>query len=155
MTGNIILESTRRESQRHVKGASIDKNPTLHSHDTATHLPLRKLQESPAATNLSNRHRPDRPPTQMALSTSGPSPSLELPSPALTPLPHFLSVLPSLLDPWHFSPTLATDREGKNKTDFLYFVREVPKLHIPVPITTTSNSEGRLSAILTGNVSCD
>jgi hypothetical protein len=41
-------------------------------------------------------------------------------------LPHFLSVLPPLLDSWHFSPALAIDREGRHTTDFLYFVRGVP-----------------------------
>lgn len=83
----------------------------------------------------------------MAISTAGPSPSLELRSPALTRLPHFLSDLPPMLDPRHFSPTLAADRKGKNETHFLHFVRGVPEPHIPVPITITSNSEGRLSAI--------
>lgn len=85
-----------------------------------THLPLRKLQESPAATNLSNRHRPDRPPTQMALSTAGPSPSLELLNPALTPdyLTSFLSFLPCSTPDVSRQPSPLTEKVGKRQTSY-------------------------------------
>lgn len=60
MMGNITLKSTRRESCR-AKGVPLDKIPNLRSHDTTNPPPSKEITESPAATNLSNRHRPDRP----------------------------------------------------------------------------------------------
>lgn len=85
-----------------------------------THLPLRQLQESPAATNLSNRHRPDRPPTQMALNTTGPSPSLELLNPALTPdyLTSFPSFLPYSTPGIPRQPSPLTEKVATRQTSY-------------------------------------
>lgn len=136
--------------------SSSDKIPTLRSHDTANAPPSKEM------TGINGSNQPQQSaPTRSTPYSNGAKCRGSKPLPgaaecrADSRLPHFLSVLPPRLDPWHFSPTLATDREGGNETGFLYFVRGVPETHIPVPITITSNSEGRLSAILTGNVSCD
>lgn len=136
-------------------GVSIDKIPTLRSPDTANPPPSKEITGITAATNLSNRHQPYRPLLKWRY-----APRVQAP-PWSAQVPRWLQTTslpfrpPSHTRPQHFSPTLAPDREGRNGTDFLHFVQVVPEPHIPVPITITSNSEGRLSAILTGNVSCD
>lgn len=120
-----------------------------------THLPLRKLQNHPQQpTSAIGIDQIDPYSNGAKYRGSKPLPGAAK-SRADSTLPHFLPTLPPILNPRHFAPTLTTDREGRNETDFLHFVRGVPEPHIPVPITITSNSEGRLSAILKENVSCD
>lgn len=137
-------------------GVSIDQIPTLHSHDTAN---------PPSSKEINRNHRSNQPqqsastrstPTQKAQNTAGPSPSLELPSSALTTdyLTSFLFSLPGSTPAVSRQPSPLT-KKIKSEDDLLYFVQEKSGPHIPVPITITSKSEGRLSAILTGNVSCD
>lgn len=86
-------------------GVSIDKIPTLRSLDTANPPPSKKI------TGITRSNQPQQSastistPTQMALCTAGPSPSLERPSPALTP--DYLTSFPSFLP--HSTPTFLAD----------------------------------------------
>lgn len=95
--GNSTLKSTRNHVMP--KASPLIKSRPSVLMTLKTHLPLRKLQESPAATNLSIRHRPDRPPTQMALSTAGPKPlPVAAKCRAVHRLSYFIPVLPPMLN---------------------------------------------------------
>lgn len=122
--GNTTLKSTRKESC-HVKGISIDKIPTLHSHDTANPPSSKEI------TGITHSNQPQHSastwstPTQMALSTRGPKPLPGVASPAL--YPNYLTSFPSSLP----CSTPGISRQPSPlkemvRTDFLYFVREVP-----------------------------
>lgn len=119
MMGRITLKSTRRKSC-HAKGVSIDKIPTLHSHDTVHPPPSKEI------TGITRSNQPQQSastrstPTQMALSTAGPSPSLELPSPALTPdyLTSFPSSLSCSTPNISRRPLPLTEKVGTGKTSY-------------------------------------
>lgn len=117
--GNSTLKLTRRKLC-HAKGVSIDKIPTLRSHDTANPPPSKEI------TGITRSNQPQQStssrstPTQMALSTAGPSPSLQLPSPALAP--DYFASFPSSLS--RSTPNISrrpsplTEKVGTGKTSY-------------------------------------
>lgn len=123
--GNITLKSTRKESC-HAKGVSIDKIPTLHSHDTANPPHSKEITGITPSNQPRHSASTGSTPTQMALSTRGPKPLPGAASPAL--YPHYLTSFPSSLP--CSTPGISRQPSPLRElvgTDFLYFVREVPK----------------------------
>lgn len=120
---NLQINTEGRRQLCYANGVSIDQIPTLHSHDTAN---------PPSSKEINRNHRSNKPqqspstrstPTQMAQNTAGPSPSLELPSPALTPdyLTSFPTSLPGSIPAVSRQPSPLT-KKLKGKNYFLNFV---------------------------------
>lgn len=117
MMGTITLNSTRRKPC-HAKDVSIDKIPTVCSHDTANPPPSKEMHRNHHSNQPQQSASTRSTPTQMALNTAGPSPSLELPSPALTPdyLTSFSSSLSCAIPGTSRQPWPLTERGETRQT---------------------------------------
>lgn len=122
MMGSITLKSTRNHVMPNVSPL-IKSRPSILM-TLQTHLQGNYRNHPQQPTSAFGIDRID-PYSNVAKHQGSQAPPWSCKSRAVSQLPHFLSVLPPMLNTWHFSPpSPLRDLVG---TDFLYFVREVPE----------------------------